>query len=56
MADRVLSESWRENLNSAQTKESKTSVMAKLQPGDAGKGKEAKTRLKKALMKPVSQM
>ncbi len=43
-------------LNSALVKESRASVLAKWQPGVAGKGKKAATSLKKALMKPVSQI
>ena len=51
-----LSDSWREYLNFALVKESRASVLAKLQPGVAGKGKKVKKTLKKALLKPVSQI
>ncbi len=36
--------------------ERRVSVLAKLQPGVAGKGKKVKKSLKKVLMKPVSQI
>ena len=49
------SDSWREYLNSALVKESRASVLAKLKPGVAGKGKRAKKSLKKVLQKPVSR-
>ncbi len=50
-----LSDSWREFLNSSLLKESRASVLAKLLPGVAGKGKKAKKSLKKASLNPVSK-
>ena len=49
-----LSESWRDYLNEALVKESRAIVLSKLQPGVLNKGKHAKKKLQKGVLKPVS--
>lgn len=49
-----LSESWRDYLNEALVKESRAMVLSKLQPGVLNKGKHAKKKLQKGVLKPVS--